>query len=111
MWAWQVEVLTQELWNTESSKEMQVKGLEAQVHDLSQRLQTYEKIEQELDDIVMQSAQSKMRKKEGLFKERRVKSFYFLQWRTPVKLRKFSSRTVSAPLYPLSPGGDYSRGR
>lgn len=59
MCAWQVEVLTQELWNTESTKEMQINKLEAQVQDLSQRLQSYEKIEKELDDIVMQSAQSK----------------------------------------------------
>lgn len=53
-----MELLSQELRATESSKEMQVKSLEEKLHNTQQQLEGYEKIEKELDDIVMQSAQS-----------------------------------------------------
>lgn len=53
----QVELLSQELWTVKSEREMQVRSLEKEVEDLEQRLQGYEKIEKELDDIVMQSAE------------------------------------------------------
>ena len=51
-------MLSQELWTVKSERELQVKGLEKEVEDLHQRLQGYERIEKELDDIVMQSAES-----------------------------------------------------
>lgn len=54
----QVELLTQELHATENEKGLQVKLLETQLEDTRQRLLGYEKIEKELDDIVMESAQS-----------------------------------------------------
>lgn len=55
----QVELLTQELHATETDKGLEVKRLESQLEDARQQLHNYEKIEKELDDIVMQSAQSK----------------------------------------------------
>ena len=54
----QVELLSEELWSARSDKELQVKGLETQLQDTQQRLRGYEQIEKELDDIVIQSAQS-----------------------------------------------------
>ena len=42
-----------------SERELQVKTLEAQLMDCRSQLEGYQKIEQELDDIVMQSAQCK----------------------------------------------------
>lgn len=56
----QVELLTQELHATESEKGMQVKRLETQLEDARQQLLGYEKIEKELDDIIMESAHSKL---------------------------------------------------
>ena len=60
-----MEVLTQELWTLESGKEVQVKSLETQVQNLSERLQGYEKLEKELDEIVVQSAESEWRQGRG----------------------------------------------
>lgn len=56
----QVELLTQELHATENDKGLEVKRLEMQLQDTRQQLQGYEKIEKELDDIVMESAQSRL---------------------------------------------------
>ena len=55
----QVELLTQELHATETDKGLEVKQLEAELQGTRQQLLGYEKIEKELDEIVMQSAQSK----------------------------------------------------
>ena len=51
-------MLTQELWTVESERKMKVAGLEGQLLEAQQKLECYEKIEKELDDIVMESAQS-----------------------------------------------------
>lgn len=55
----QVELLTRELNVAESDKVLHVKQLETELVASRQQLQGYEKIEKELDDIVMQSAQSR----------------------------------------------------
>ena len=52
-----VELLTHELWSVKRDSEGRVGGLEAQLQEARLRLDGYEKIEHELDDIVMQSAQ------------------------------------------------------
>lgn len=54
----QVELLTQGLWSAENERVGEVKDLERQLHEAQQRLQAYEKVEREMDDIVMASAQS-----------------------------------------------------
>lgn len=103
----QVDVLSQELWSMENDKEAQVKGLEAELHDVKQRLQGYENIEKELDDIVMQSAQSK-----GSRGDRAVlvKVNFFLQWNILVMQRKSYSHMGLVPPSPHNPSGDYSKG-
>jgi hypothetical protein len=55
----QVELLTQELHATERDRGLEVRRLEVQLQDVREQLLGYEKIEKELDDIVMESAQSK----------------------------------------------------
>ncbi len=105
----QVEVLTQELWSLEKSKEVQVKGLEAQLQDLNQRLQGYEKIEKELDDIVMQSAQSKGWR-EGWREGGGIIPLSRLQWKTPVKQRKCCFPMGLVLLSPPNPNEGCSRG-
>lgn len=54
----QVELLTRELWTAKNEKEQHQRSVDAQLQDAHQRLQGYEKIEKELDDIVMESAKS-----------------------------------------------------
>lgn len=54
-----MELLTQEVWGARREGEVKVGGLEAQLQEARLRLDGYEKVEKELDDIVMQSAQSK----------------------------------------------------
>lgn len=49
----------QEVWSVRREGEVKVGGLEAQLHEARLRLEGYEKVEKELDDIVMQSAQCK----------------------------------------------------
>lgn len=51
-------MLTREFYNVASEKDVKVRSLEGQLFDARQRLQGYEKIEKQLDDIVMESAQS-----------------------------------------------------
>ena len=54
----QVEVLTQELWSVQSECDLRVQGLESRLSDQRQQLEVYEKLERELDEVVMQAAQS-----------------------------------------------------
>ena len=55
---WKVEVLTQELWQVQQEGGMRVRELEGRLSEQSQRLQVYEKLEKELDAVVMQAAES-----------------------------------------------------
>ena len=57
-----MELLTKELHAVENDKGAEVNRLETQLQDARQRLLGYEKIEKELDDIIMESAQSKFLK-------------------------------------------------
>jgi len=50
--------VTEEVWHVRREGELQVKTLEAQLTECRGQLEGYQKIEQELDDIVLQSAQS-----------------------------------------------------
>ena len=54
----QVGVLTEELWTVQSASEGRERSLGSKVADLQERLDMYEKLEKELDDIVLQSAES-----------------------------------------------------
>ena len=53
-----VEVLTQELWQVQQEGGTRVRELEGRLSEQSQRLQVYEKLERELDAVVMQAAES-----------------------------------------------------
>ncbi len=55
----QVELLTQELWTTKCESEGKIRGLETELQEARQKLENYEKVEKELDEIVMQSAECK----------------------------------------------------
>ncbi|XP_071991434.1 progesterone-induced-blocking factor 1 isoform X2 [Engystomops pustulosus] len=52
-----LEVLTKEFYALQTSTEKRVTELQAQNSELRTRLETYEKLEQELDDVIIQSAQ------------------------------------------------------
>ncbi|XP_075121520.1 progesterone-induced-blocking factor 1 isoform X1 [Leptodactylus fuscus] len=52
-----LEVLTKEFYALQASTEKRVTELQAQNSELRARLETYEKLEQELDDVIIQSAQ------------------------------------------------------
>ncbi|XP_069826713.1 progesterone-induced-blocking factor 1 isoform X2 [Dendropsophus ebraccatus] len=52
-----LEVLTKEFYALQASTEKQVTELQAQNSEQRTRLETYEKLEQELDDVIIQSAQ------------------------------------------------------
>ena len=53
------QILSQELHASEREREVTRNQLEERVRELGQRLEGYEKIESELDDIVLQAAESK----------------------------------------------------
>ena len=52
-----MELVTEEAWSVRREGEMQVKTLEAQLVESKTHLNEYHKMEKELEDIVMQSAQ------------------------------------------------------
>ncbi|XP_041531429.1 progesterone-induced-blocking factor 1 isoform X3 [Microtus oregoni] len=52
-----LEVLTKEFYNLQSSSEKRITELEAQNSDHQARLDIYEKLEKELDEIIMQTAE------------------------------------------------------
>ncbi|KAK6173888.1 hypothetical protein SNE40_017265 [Patella caerulea] len=51
------EVLTKEYYHLQTALEKKLVGLEAEISDKTAKLQTYERLEQELDDVVMQAAE------------------------------------------------------
>ncbi|KAL5012861.1 hypothetical protein ScPMuIL_011412 [Solemya velum] len=51
-----LEVLTKEYYSMQNTLEKKVMGLESSVSDKDVKLETYEKLEKELDDVVMQAA-------------------------------------------------------
>ncbi|XP_042312486.1 progesterone-induced-blocking factor 1 [Sceloporus undulatus] len=52
-----LEVLTKEFYNLQAMSEKQISELQAQNSEYQARLDTYEKLEKELDEIIMQSAE------------------------------------------------------
>ena len=54
-----LEVLTKEYYALQASLEKRVSELETLLTEKNDKLTTYEKLELELDDVVMQSAESK----------------------------------------------------
>lgn len=52
-----LEVLTKEIYSLQASTEKRVTELQAQNSEYQARLQTYEKLEQELDSVIMQAAE------------------------------------------------------
>lgn len=54
----QLDLVSGELWSSQHEGEITVRRMEEQLEQMKQRLEGYEKIERELDDIVLQSAQS-----------------------------------------------------
>lgn len=52
------QLLTQEFYTLQTSSEKQVAKLQAQNAEQASRLETYEKLEQELDQVTMQAAES-----------------------------------------------------
>lgn len=52
-----LEVMTKELYRLQTASEKQITELQAQNAEQQARLQTYEKLEQELDDVTMQAAE------------------------------------------------------
>ena len=52
-----LEVLTKEFYELQSSSEKRVVELQAQVSEQQVKLETYERLEQELDDVTMQAAE------------------------------------------------------
>lgn len=72
------QLLTQEFYRLQTSSEKRVAELQAQNAEQASRLETYEKLEQELDQVTMQAAESKLtalpllrqevKKQTGMFK-------------------------------------------
>lgn len=54
-----MELVSDEAWSVRREGELQVKTLEAQLTESKTQLNEYHKMEKELEDIVMQSAQCK----------------------------------------------------
>nr|XP_014350362.1 PREDICTED: progesterone-induced-blocking factor 1 [Latimeria chalumnae] len=52
-----IEVLTKEFYSLQTSTEKRITELQAQNCEYQARLETYEKLEQELDDVIMQAAE------------------------------------------------------
>ena len=55
--ATQVDLLNQELWRCQTEREAERRCLETKVEDQRLRLEGYERVERDMDDIVMQAAQ------------------------------------------------------
>lgn len=53
------QLLTQEFYRLQTSSEKRATELQAQNAEQASRLETYEKLEQELDQVTMQAAESK----------------------------------------------------
>lgn len=53
------QLLTHEFYRLQASSEKQIAELQAQNAEQASRLETYEKLEQELDQVTVQAAQSK----------------------------------------------------
>lgn len=53
------QLLTHEFYRLQASSEKQITELQAQNAEQASRLETYEKLEQELDQVTMQAAESK----------------------------------------------------
>lgn len=53
------QLLTQEFYRLQTSSEKRAAELQAQNAEQASRLETYEKLEQELDQVTMQAAESK----------------------------------------------------
>lgn len=53
------QLLTQEFYRLQTSSEKRLAELHAQNAEQASRLETYEKLEQELDQVTMQAAESK----------------------------------------------------
>ena len=51
------EVLSQELWAVQNEGKLKVLELEAKVREQGERLDVYEKLEKEMDQVVMQAAE------------------------------------------------------
>lgn len=54
-----VQVLTKEFYGLQSSSDKRITELQAQNSEQQARLETYERLEKELDDVTMQAAESK----------------------------------------------------
>ena len=67
-----LQVLTKEYYGLQTTSEKKNVDLEAQISELRSKLQTYEKLEKELDDVVMQAAESRYnfvcKRRTGCFK-------------------------------------------
>ena len=53
------QVLTKEYYTLQTSSERKASEMDSQLADKAAKLETYEKLEQELDDVVMQAAEGK----------------------------------------------------
>lgn len=60
------QVLTKEFYALQSASEKRIAELQSQNAEQQVRLETYEKLEKELDDITMQAAESETRLPAGL---------------------------------------------
>ncbi len=56
-----MQVLTKEFYGLQTSSEKRITELQAQNSEQQARLETYERLEKELDDVTMQAAESKTR--------------------------------------------------
>ncbi len=56
-----MQVLTKEFYGLQTSSEKRITELQAQNSEQQARLETYEQLEKELDDVTMQAAESKTR--------------------------------------------------
>ena len=54
-----LQVLTKEYYSQQTGLEKRIAELESALQEKEGRLKTYEKLEQELDDVVMQAAEGK----------------------------------------------------
>lgn len=63
-----MQVLTKEFYGLQTSSEKRITEQQAQNSEQQARLETYERLEKELDDVTMQSAESKTRDQFSLCK-------------------------------------------
>ncbi len=54
-----MDLLSQELWRCQSEGETERSGLKTRVEEQRVRLEAYERVERDMDDLVMQAAQCK----------------------------------------------------